>query len=101
MKNNRLLYILLAVLAVMLIGFVVAKKQGWVGGPAGMEVISAKAKPANIVEKVSASGKVQPETEVKISPDVSGEITELYVHCLLYTSPSPRDRQKSRMPSSA
>ena len=22
-------------------------------------------------------------------------------HCLLYTSPSPRDRQKSRMPSSA
>ena len=25
----------------------------------------------------------------------------LFVHCLLYTSPSPRDRQKSRMPSSA
>ena len=24
-----------------------------------------------------------------------------YVFCLLYTSPSPRDRQKSRMPSSA
>ena len=24
-----------------------------------------------------------------------------YTHCLLYTSPSPRDRQKSRMPSSA
>ena len=23
------------------------------------------------------------------------------MHCLLYTSPSPRDRQKSRMPSSA
>ena len=25
----------------------------------------------------------------------------LYITCLLYTSPSPRDRQKSRMPSSA
>ena len=25
----------------------------------------------------------------------------LYIGCLLYTSPSPRDRQKSRMPSSA
>ena len=25
----------------------------------------------------------------------------MYIHCLLYTSPSPRDRQKSRMPSSA
>ncbi|MFC7668835.1 efflux RND transporter periplasmic adaptor subunit [Hymenobacter humi] len=44
-----------------------------------MEVLVAKAGPANIVEKVSASGKVQPETEVKISPDVSGEIIELYV----------------------
>ena len=28
-------------------------------------------------------------------------ITELPTDCLLYTSPSPRDRQKSRMPSSA
>ncbi|WP_400190876.1 efflux RND transporter periplasmic adaptor subunit [Hymenobacter sp. B81] len=79
MRNNRLLYILLGLLAVLLIGFVVAKKQGWIGQPAGVEVISAKAGPANIVEKVSASGKVQPETEVKISPDVSGEIIELYV----------------------
>ncbi len=79
MKNNRLLYILLAVLVVCSCGFVVAKKQGWVGKPAGVEVLVAKAGPATIVEKVSASGKVQPETEVKISPDVSGEITELYV----------------------
>ncbi|MGY2132529.1 efflux RND transporter periplasmic adaptor subunit [Hymenobacter sp. HD11105] len=79
MKNNRLLYILLGVLVIMITGFVVAKKQGWIGQPAGVEVITAKAGPADIVEKVSASGKLQPETEVKISPDVSGEITELYV----------------------
>ncbi|UOQ51774.1 efflux RND transporter periplasmic adaptor subunit [Hymenobacter cellulosivorans] len=79
MKNNRLLYILLAVILVMIGGFVVAKKKGWVGQPAGMEVMTAKAAPQTIVEKVSASGKIQPETEVKISPDVSGEIIELYV----------------------
>ncbi|GGF07889.1 efflux RND transporter periplasmic adaptor subunit [Hymenobacter cavernae] len=79
MKNNRLLYILLGIIIVGLGGFVVAKKKGLVGKPAGTEVIVAKATPANIVEKVSASGKVQPETEVKISPDVSGEIIELYV----------------------
>jgi HlyD family secretion protein len=79
MKNNRLLYILLGVLVIMITGFVVAKKQGWIGQPAGVEVLTAKAGPADIVEKVSASGKLQPETEVKISPDVSGEITELYV----------------------
>ena len=29
------------------------------------------------------------------------EVDLLYWICLLYTSPSPRDRQKSRMPSSA
>ena len=33
----------------------------------------------NIVETITANGKVQPETEVKISPDVSGEIVELNV----------------------
>ncbi|OUJ74859.1 efflux RND transporter periplasmic adaptor subunit [Hymenobacter crusticola] len=79
MKNNRLLYILLGIIIVGLGGFVVAKKKGLVGRAAGTEVIVAKVAPVNIVEKVSASGKVQPETEVKISPDVSGEIIELYV----------------------
>ncbi|WP_257883343.1 efflux RND transporter periplasmic adaptor subunit [Hymenobacter sp. DG01] len=79
MRNNRTLYILLAIVLVLIGGIVVAKKQGWIGKPAGTEVLAAKAAPATIVEKVSASGKVQPETEVKISPDVSGEITELYV----------------------
>ncbi|MDO7851808.1 efflux RND transporter periplasmic adaptor subunit [Hymenobacter convexus] len=79
MKNNRLLYILLGLVLVLMVGYSVAKKKGWVGKAAGVEVLVSKAGPANIVEKVSASGKVQPETEVKISPDVSGEITELYV----------------------
>lgn len=79
MRNNRLLFILLGLLVVVIGGGIVAKKQGWIGKPTGTEVLTAKAAAANIVEKVSASGKVQPETEVKISPDVSGEITELYV----------------------
>ena len=79
MKNNRLLYILIGLVVVLLAGYAVARKQGWVGRPPGVEVLVAPAGPANIVEKVSASGKVQPETEVKISPDVSGEIIALYV----------------------
>ncbi|KUG08894.1 efflux RND transporter periplasmic adaptor subunit [Solirubrum puertoriconensis] len=79
MKNNRMLFILLGLLVAVVGGGMIAKKQGWIGKPAGTEVLTAKAAPANIVEKVSASGKVQPETEVKISADVSGEITELYV----------------------
>jgi len=79
MKKNRTLYSLLGVLALLLVGYFIAKKQGWVGKPAGTEVLVAKVGAANIVEQVSASGKVQPEVEIKISPDVSGEITELYV----------------------
>ncbi|MDQ2771872.1 MAG: efflux RND transporter periplasmic adaptor subunit [Bacteroidota bacterium] len=79
MNNNRLLYSLLAAVVVLIAGYTLAKKKGWVGKPDGVEVLVAKAAPATIVEKVSASGKVQPETEVKISPDVSGEIIELYV----------------------
>ena len=37
----------------------------------------------------------------QISSDIDGEDFGISYTCLLYTSPSPRDRQKSRMPSSA
>ena len=37
----------------------------------------------------------------KAWPRVQGKVSDIYSFCLLYTSPSPRDRQKSRMPSSA
>jgi HlyD family secretion protein len=43
------------------------------------EVYTEKAALRSIIEVVSATGKIQPETEVKISSDVSGEITEMYV----------------------
>ncbi|MDO7886797.1 efflux RND transporter periplasmic adaptor subunit [Hymenobacter cheonanensis] len=79
MKNNRLIIILAVLVVVLIGGYTVAKKKGWLGKPTGTEITAATAGPATIVEKVSASGKVQPETEVKISPDVSGEIIELYV----------------------
>lgn len=36
-------------------------------------------KTQNIIETITASGKIQPEIEVKISPDVSGEIIELNI----------------------
>lgn len=43
------------------------------------EVITEKATKRTIVETVSANGKVQPETELKITSDVSGEIVEMLV----------------------
>ena len=42
------------------------------------------------------------ETDVSDQPPtITGEEPGDFLVCLLYTSPSPRDRQKSRMPSSA
>lgn len=43
------------------------------------EVITEKAAKRNIIEVVSANGKIQPETELKITSDVSGEIVEMLV----------------------
>ena len=39
--------------------------------------------------------------EVGVADKVTFKVQDLFETCLLYTSPSPRDRQKSRMPSSA
>ena len=44
-----------------------------------LEVNLGKVEKRTIISTVSANGKIRPEAEVKISPDVSGEITELYV----------------------
>ena len=45
----------------------------------GVKVSTEKASRRTIIETVNASGKVYPEIEVKISPDISGEIVELNV----------------------
>lgn len=61
-------------------GLLVAKSMGLIGKPPTTEVDFATVKTTDITERVSASGKVQPQVEVKISPDVSGEIIGLYVN---------------------
>ncbi len=48
-------------------------------GNKAIKVATEKAAKRNIIESVSANGKIQPEVEVKISSDVSGEIVELFV----------------------
>ena len=78
-KSNRLIYILIGSVIVIAIFLVIGKKQGWIGKGKMIEVELAKAKKVTITEKVSASGTVQPVTEVKLAPEVSGEITELNV----------------------
>lgn len=67
-------------IAVFVLGAVLAKSAGWIGGEApAVSVETADAKLKSITQIVSASGKIQPEVEVILRPEVSGEIIELPV----------------------
>lgn len=78
-SSNRIWWILGGIIVLLLGGLMVAKSAGWIGQPKATEVTFAKVGRSDITERVSASGKVQPEVEVKITPDVPGEIIGLYV----------------------
>ena len=78
-KSNKILYILITVVVVLIVFTLVGKKAGWIGKEKETEVELASVVKTTIVEKVSASGMVQPVTEVKLSPDVPGEIIELNI----------------------
>ena len=78
-SSSRIWWILGGIVLLLGGGLLLAKQQGWIGQVKPTEVEFTKVKKTDIVERVSASGKVQPEVEVKISPDVPGEIIGLYV----------------------
>jgi HlyD family secretion protein len=79
MKNNKILKILLPIVIVLILFAVIGKKAGWFGKALTVKVAVENAQKRTIVETITANGKIQPEKEVKISPDVSGEIVELTV----------------------
>lgn len=70
--------IIFAVLGIIILGIIGAVVMGG-KKETGTRVFTSDAKERTIQEIVSASGKVFPQTEVKISSDVSGEVVELYV----------------------
>jgi HlyD family secretion protein len=76
--NKKLLWIIIGLAAVILL-LIILKKQGIIGKEEGIKVTAEKAANRTIIETVNASGKVYPEVEVKVSPDISGEIVELNV----------------------
>ncbi len=78
--SKKRIYSIVAIVAVIIIVLVTLKSKGIIGKTEdGKEVETAKADEITIVETVSATGKIQPEVEVKISSQVSGEIIELPV----------------------
>ncbi len=79
MKNKKILKILVPAVILLLIFAIVGKKAGWFGKAATVKVAVENAEKRTIIETITANGKIQPEKEVKITPDVSGEIVELTV----------------------
>ncbi len=76
--NKKTKWILISV-GILLVLLVVLSKTGVFGKDEGTKVTAEKVQKRTIIEVVNASGKIFPEIEVKISPDISGEITELTV----------------------
>lgn len=79
MKKNRILIILVAIVVLLVVFAVVGKKQGWVGKGDMEQVAVDKAAKRTLIETVTASGKINPQTEVKLSSEVSGEVIQLLV----------------------
>ena len=76
--NKTLKWIIFSLVGLIIL-LVILKKAGVLGKDEGVKVSTEKATKRTIVETVNASGKVYPEVEVKLSPDISGEIVELNV----------------------
>lgn len=76
MKKKKLLYWIIGGFAAIIILLLLVKGSG---KDDGTKVAVDKAAKKDIIEVVSASGKIFPEIEVKVSSDVSGEITDLTV----------------------
>src|SRR6266513_4045012 len=75
--NKTVKWILIS-LGILIVILIVGKML--VGGESNTTKVSTeKANKRTIIETVNASGKIYPEVEVKISPDISGQITELNV----------------------
>jgi HlyD family secretion protein len=76
--NKKLIWVIV-ILLVLIITLVGLKKAGVIGKDEGTKVSAEKAAKRTITETVTASGKIYPEVEVKVSSDVSGEVVELNV----------------------
>lgn len=76
-KSNKLLPYGITLAVILIIVLIAGKKLGWFGKDFQINVATKIVESKTITELITANGKVQPETEVKISPDVSGEIIDL------------------------
>jgi HlyD family secretion protein len=79
MKKKTLIWII-SIIVLLIILLIVGKKAGWFGKSGDYKQVEVtKIEPIDITETVAATGKIQPEVEVALSSEVSGEIIELPV----------------------
>ena len=76
---NKKIWWIIGILVLIAVALVVLKKTGVIGKDEAVKVAAEKVIKRTIVESVSASGKVYPEDERKVSSDVSGEVVEMLV----------------------
>ncbi len=79
LKKLKPLHYLLIGVVFLFVFALIGKKAGWIGKGEFTKVVVEKAEKRSIIETVLANGKIQPETEVKLSSEISGEIVGLYV----------------------
>ena len=79
MNSGKLLKYAGIIVLIFIVFAIVGKKAGWFGKAVVYKVAVEKIQMRNIIEIITANGKIQPETEVKMTPEVSGEIIELNV----------------------
>lgn len=78
--KKKTLFIIVGIALIVIVLLIVGKKSGWFGKSGNYkEVEITRVERIDIIETVSATGKIQPEVEVKLSSEVSGEIIELPV----------------------
>ena len=76
-RSRKKLFIILGIVLALVIAFVAMAAQKKREKP--IPITTEKAFLTNLTEMVTATGKIQPEIEVKIAPEVSGEIIEIAV----------------------
>ena len=77
--KNKVLLIIGSLIGLTILVALIGRNLGWIGGVKPIEVEIISAKMGTITELVTASGEIQPEVEVRVSPEVPGEIIELNI----------------------
>lgn len=77
--KNKILLIIGSLIGLTILVTFIGRKFGWIGGVKPIEVEIVSSKMGTITELVTASGEIQPEVEVRVSPEVPGEIIELNI----------------------